>query len=77
LGRIRLQKNKQVATSTWIDRQRTNLVAYEYLCHIGEAKDWIEACLGQEIPPVTKLEEFMRNGIILAKLANIIHPGTA
>ncbi|KAL2368094.1 hypothetical protein RJZ57_007526, partial [Blastomyces gilchristii] len=30
------------AESSWIDKQRQFIQAYEYLCHIGEAKEWIE-----------------------------------
>ncbi|KAL1936301.1 hypothetical protein VTP01DRAFT_435 [Rhizomucor pusillus] len=68
-GRIRLQKDDRLTTSQWMDKQRNTLQAYEYLCHIGEAKEWIEDCLQEEIDPIIKLEETMRNGIILAKLA--------
>ncbi|KAG0744590.1 hypothetical protein G6F57_004214 [Rhizopus arrhizus] len=77
IGRIRLQKDNKINTSQWMDKQRTNLLAYEYLCHIGEAKEWIESCLREEIDPVIRLEETMRNGIVLAKLANWFAPGTA
>lgn len=38
---------------------------------------WIENCLQDEIDPIIKLEETMRNGIILARLANWFAPGTA
>ncbi|CAG8697404.1 12716_t:CDS:10 [Gigaspora margarita] len=39
-GRIRLQKTDERRNSrNWADQQRKNLQAYEYLCHIGEAKD--------------------------------------
>ncbi|ORE15128.1 hypothetical protein BCV71DRAFT_185978 [Rhizopus microsporus] len=77
IGRIRLQKDDKIHTSQWMDKQRNNLLAYEYLCHIGEAKEWIENCLQDEIDPIIKLEETMRNGIILARLANWFAPGTA
>ncbi|KAM3578882.1 iqgap-related protein [Umbelopsis sp. WA50703] len=77
VGRIRLQKDERtVITSHWMDKQRSNLQAYEYLCHIGEAKEWIEECLGEEIDPIVQLEESMRNGIVLAQLANWFAPGT-
>ncbi|KAI8581736.1 hypothetical protein K450DRAFT_230913 [Umbelopsis ramanniana AG] len=59
-----------------MDKQRSNLQAYEYLCHIGEAKEWIEECLGEEIDPIVQLEESMRNGIVLAQLAHWFAPGT-
>ncbi|CAO3672612.1 unnamed protein product [Rhizopus stolonifer] len=76
-GRIRLQKDEKINTSQWMDKQRSNLLAYEYLCHIGEAKEWIEGCLENEIDSIIQLEETMRNGIVLAKLANWFAPGTA
>ena len=39
-GRIRLQKMDERKNSrNWMDQQRKNLQAYEYLCHIGEAKE--------------------------------------
>ncbi|KAI7869374.1 hypothetical protein BDF14DRAFT_1784332 [Spinellus fusiger] len=61
-------------SSQWMDQQRSNLLAYEYLCHIGEAKEWIEACLEEEIDSIIKLEESMRDGIVLAKLAGWFAP---
>ncbi|KAG0186396.1 hypothetical protein DFQ28_007927 [Apophysomyces sp. BC1034] len=76
-GRIRLQRNDQITTSSqWMDKQRNTLLAYEYLCHIGEAKEWIESCLQEEIDPVIKLEESMRDGVVLAKIAAKFAPGT-
>jgi hypothetical protein len=36
---------------------------------------WIEDCLQEEIDPIIKLEESMRNGIVLAKLADWFSPG--
>jgi len=44
------------------------------LCHLGEAKVWIEACIGEEIPATVELEEGLRNGVVLAKLAHFITP---
>ncbi|CAG8468100.1 10535_t:CDS:10 [Diversispora eburnea] len=39
-GRIRLRKTGERQNSrNWADQQRKNIQAYEYLCHIGEAKD--------------------------------------
>ncbi|CAG8441430.1 8358_t:CDS:10 [Ambispora leptoticha] len=74
-GRIRLQKDSTRRNSrTWMDQQRKNIQAYEYLCHIGEAKEWIEACVAEEIEPIVELEESLRNGIVLAKLARSFEP---
>ncbi|GAA6039162.1 hypothetical protein JCM8097_000443 [Rhodosporidiobolus ruineniae] len=64
-----------------IDRQRKDLVAYEYLCHLAEARDWLlsnistlpasqpataEALFGETI---TDFEQSLRNGYALAHLA--------
>ena len=68
---MRLQKNADIKQrdDTWMDNERHNLQAYEYLCHVGEAKEWIEACIKSTISPIETLEEDMRKGIELAKLA--------
>lgn len=53
----------------WADTQRQHLQAYEYLCHVGEAQQWIEGCLGEELGfGVVEMEEGLRNGVVLAKL---------
>ncbi len=52
--------------------QRHLIQAYEYLCHVGEAKEWIEGCLGNELPfGVVEMEEQLRNGVVLAKLVRV------
>lgn len=56
----------------WADVQRHLLQAYEYLCHVGEAQQWIEGCLQEELPfGVVEMDEGLRNGVVLAKLARI------
>ncbi|KAJ9621947.1 iqgap- protein [Taxawa tesnikishii (nom. ined.)] len=60
--------------SKWMDQQRQFLQAYEYLCHIGEAKEWIEDIIHQEIPPIVELEEAMRDGVTLAEVVQALHP---
>ncbi|KDN47975.1 hypothetical protein K437DRAFT_273559 [Tilletiaria anomala UBC 951] len=62
------------ATSKWMDTQRHLLQAYEYLCHCGEAKEWMEHHVGEELGAVIEMEESMRNGIFLAKLARRFEP---
>ncbi|XP_029431113.1 ras GTPase-activating-like protein IQGAP2 isoform X2 [Rhinatrema bivittatum] len=57
-----------------MDERRRQNIAYEYLCHLEEAKRWIEACLAEELPPTTELEEALRNGVYLAKLAKFFAP---
>ncbi|RKP27978.1 hypothetical protein SYNPS1DRAFT_26408 [Syncephalis pseudoplumigaleata] len=81
-GRIRLQRHdysgrrdsQLLRPSAWMDFERRKLQAYEYLCHIGEAKEWIESCIGEELPPIVTLDERLRDGVILAKLIRHFEP---
>ncbi|XP_069079697.1 ras GTPase-activating-like protein IQGAP2 isoform X1 [Pleurodeles waltl] len=57
-----------------MDERRHQNIAYEYLCHLEEAKRWIEACLAEELPPTTELEEGLRNGVYLVKLGKFFAP---
>ncbi|KAH8105969.1 ras GTPase-activating protein [Cristinia sonorae] len=84
-GRVRLSRDKSAPTSPtsplpssrltrglWADVQRNLIQAYEYLCHVGEAQQWIEGCLGEELEfGVVEMEEGMRNGVVLAKLVRV------
>jgi Ras GTPase-activating-like protein IQGAP2/3 len=80
-GRIRLSRDTVPTSPTsplpsvplsrglWADTHRQHLLAYEYLCHVGEAQQWIEGCLGEELGfGVVEMEEGLRNGVVLAKL---------
>ncbi|KAI0053622.1 ras GTPase-activating protein [Auriscalpium vulgare] len=80
-GRLRLSRDKapnspaaplpssRLTRGLWADTQRHLLQAYEYLCHVGEAQQWIEGCLGQELGfGVVEMEDSLRNGVVLAKL---------
>ncbi|KAJ8065847.1 hypothetical protein OCU04_004951 [Sclerotinia nivalis] len=58
----------------WMDKQRQFLQAYEYLCHIGEAKEWIEDILRREIPPTVQLEQTLRDGVTLAEVVEALYP---
>ncbi|XP_020902144.1 ras GTPase-activating-like protein IQGAP1 isoform X2 [Exaiptasia diaphana] len=62
------------ASGTEMDEQRKQNLAYQYLCHLEEAKVWMEACLKEDLPETTELEEYMRNGVHLAKLGNFFAP---
>lgn len=57
----------------WMDNQRQFLQAYEYLCHIGEAKEWIEDVLQKPIPPIIQLEEALRDGVTLAEIVATVN----
>ncbi|MCJ1350163.1 MAG: hypothetical protein MMC33_000144 [Icmadophila ericetorum] len=58
----------------WMDQQRQFLQAYEYLCHIGEAKEWIEDVIHKPIPPIVQLEEALRDGVTLAEVVQAFAP---
>ncbi|KAG8913135.1 hypothetical protein FRC00_002969, partial [Tulasnella sp. 408] len=87
-NRMRLSRNNPAPKTSatkftiglWADVQRHLLQAYEYLCHVGEAQQWIEGCLQEELPfGVVEMDEGLRNGVVLAKLARIwegeaLHP---
>lgn len=83
-GRKRLSRNEIPSTPAsplpsarlgrglWADTQRQHLQAYEYLCHVGEAQQWIEGCLEEELGfGVVEMEEGLRNGVVLAKLVRV------
>ncbi|XP_077382458.1 ras GTPase-activating-like protein IQGAP3 [Festucalex cinctus] len=61
-------------TAEQMDEQRLQNEAYHYLCRLEEAKRWMEACLGEELPAPSELEEALRNGVLLAKLAHRFAP---
>jgi Ras GTPase-activating-like protein IQGAP2/3 len=63
------------AAGNWMDQQRQFIQAYEYLCHIGEAKQWIEDVIQKQIPPIVQLEEGLRDGVTLAEVVQAMYPG--
>ncbi|WVF72140.1 hypothetical protein IAT40_006952 [Kwoniella sp. CBS 6097] len=64
--------SRRLAQTNWMDKHRHAIAAYEYLCHVGEAQQWIEGCLEEELPfGVTEMEEGLRDGVVLAKLARV------
>ncbi|KAL7968282.1 hypothetical protein HDV63DRAFT_83890 [Trichoderma sp. SZMC 28014] len=84
-GRRRLQRADKAAGGrsktnygwegrNWMDKQRQFLAAYEYLCHIGEAKEWIEDVIQQTLPPIVELEEALRDGVTLAEVVESLNP---
>jgi Ras GTPase-activating-like protein IQGAP2/3 len=84
-GRIRLSRDKLPSAPSsplpstklsrgglWADTQRQHIQAYEYLCHVGEAQEWIELCLDRELEfGVVEMEAALRNGVVLARLAQV------
>ncbi|KAF3695882.1 Ras GTPase-activating-like protein IQGAP1 p195 [Channa argus] len=68
-----IQDDERLSAEEMDERRRQN-IAYEYLCHLEEAKRWMEACLDEDLPTTTELEEGLRNGVYLGKLANFFAP---
>uniref|UniRef100_A0A8D0CK02 IQ motif containing GTPase activating protein 3 n=1 Tax=Scleropages formosus TaxID=113540 RepID=A0A8D0CK02_SCLFO len=67
-------KSNERLTADEMDEQRIQNVAYQYLCRLEEAKRWMEACLHEDLPAPTELEEGLRNGVWLAKLGHCFAP---
>lgn len=44
------------------------VIFFFFLCR------WMEACLDEDLPPTTELEEGLRNGVYLGKLATFFAP---
>ena len=57
-----------------MDTERREGIAYEYLCHLEEAKKWMEDCIKEQMPASTDLEENLRNGVYFAKLGHFCAP---
>ncbi len=73
-GRTGHEGRSAWAERNWMERQRQFLQAYEYLCHIGEAKEWIEDIIHKPLPPIVQLEEALRDGVTLAEIVQALHP---
>ena len=80
-GSVRPSGNKestfasQYSSTRWMETQRKHLQAYEYLCHIGEARAWLEDVLEPvELPPIVQLEESLRDGVTLAEVVVRLAP---
>ncbi|CDK24190.1 unnamed protein product [Kuraishia capsulata CBS 1993] len=71
----------RIASSSNMDTDRKTIQTYEYLCRIAEAKTWIESCIEEKIDlsetedSIVEFQEYLRNGIVLAKLAQKFVPG--
>ena len=61
-------------TGDSMDEIRQQNMAYEYLCHLEEAKQWIEGCIEEDLGPTLDLEEALRNGVFLAKMGHYFAP---
>ena len=61
-------------TADDMDEARQQNMAYEYLCHLEEAKKWIEVCIDEDLGATIDIEEALRNGVTLAKLGHYFAP---
>ncbi|XP_064478795.1 ras GTPase-activating-like protein IQGAP1 [Ornithodoros turicata] len=61
-------------SSEEMDEKRQMQTAYHYLCHLEEARLWLSSCIEEDLPCATDLEESLRNGVYLARLANFFSP---
>uniref|UniRef100_A0A8C9WTN0 IQ motif containing GTPase activating protein 3 n=1 Tax=Scleropages formosus TaxID=113540 RepID=A0A8C9WTN0_SCLFO len=71
---LKIKAGYERLTADEMDEQRIQNVAYQYLCRLEEAKRWMEACLHEDLPAPTELEEGLRNGVWLAKLGHCFAP---
>ncbi|XP_059079464.1 ras GTPase-activating-like protein IQGAP1 [Tigriopus californicus] len=62
-------------TADEMDEERLESDAYQYLCHLEEARQWLGTILnGRELPPTGQFEEHLRNGVCLALLGHALSP---
>lgn len=61
-----------------LDAQRKEFNAYDFLCRQQECKEWIQECIGEELPggSVSNFMLSLKNGVYLCKLANSFAPGS-
>lgn len=61
--------------SSWLLlRSKGHSLKHFFQCFLMSSFRWMEACLDEELPPTTELENRLRNGVYLAKLANFFAP---
>ncbi|KAI4540087.1 hypothetical protein MG293_009128 [Ovis ammon polii] len=60
--------------SSFIERYQTGFTLRFYFLLSLNPSRWMEVCLVEELPPTTELEEGLRNGVYLAKLAKFFAP---
>ncbi|KAI5187481.1 Ras GTPase-activating-like protein IQGAP2/3 [Nematocida homosporus] len=66
-------EDERMLSAEQMDRERQRNQVYEYLCHLEEAKNWMERTIGEEIQ-TNSFEEALRDGVYLAKLVKVFMP---
>lgn len=65
---MRAKVKVEEKTSSGLDDARQKARAYEYLCHLEEARCWLQECLGIGLPPASQLGKHLANGVALCKV---------
>lgn len=60
-------EDERTLTAEEMDEERRKRQAYEYLCHLQEAREWIEEVIGEKTSE-EPLEEALRDGVYLAQI---------
>lgn len=69
LNSISSPSSLRLSTAT-IERTRKEIIAEEYLTHVGEALQWVEGVLQKDLGfGVVEFEEKLRDGVVLARMA--------
>ena len=76
-GKVQNSIGSEWSGRNWMDKQRQFLQAYEYLCHIGEAKEWIQDIIHKPIQAIVQLEQALRDGVTLAEVVQALKPDHA
>lgn len=59
----------RISTAT-IERTRKEVIAEEYLTHVGEALQWVEGVLQKDLGfGIVEFEDKLRDGVVLARMA--------
>lgn len=66
----------RVLSADEMDAERRRKQAYEYLCHLQEAQEWMEENIGEKVGSGQGFEEVLRDGVALAKLVHSFSPET-
>ncbi|KAI5189275.1 hypothetical protein NECID01_0470 [Nematocida sp. AWRm77] len=68
-------EDERVLTGEEMDSERNKNRVYEYLCHLQEAKEWLEKEIGETVAgDAESFEEALRDGVYLAKLVRVFAP---
>ena len=60
----------KAGTEFWWSYVHSSLIMFNMVYYYS----WMEACINEELPQTTELEEGLRNGVYLAKLAHFMAP---